>query len=664
MRFALGVEYDGGRFSGWQRLSTAGTQVADGSLQTALEMALSKVAAGRIDTICAGRTDAGVHARCQVVHFDTGRARTPRAAAGRQQPPAGGVAVRWCAAGRRRFQRALRGARTTLPLPHPQSRARAPGMDRDYLTWERHAAGRRRHAPRGAGAASASTISARSAPCNARRRMRGRDLHEIRCAATTTRWWSRCRPTPSCTTWCATSSAALLLVGRGERPSRLDRANCWQAATAAWPGRPRRPAGLLFLGPRYPRQWRLPQDVCSELRSIAEGPTTEARAVPYPHQVLWPDPPRRRAPGRRVGRGRDGLRVRRAPARAGSSLDQAAAPAPGAAAAGGRGGPVHGQPRPARSRDAIAHAAADPAAVPRQRGRCVLPALRPAVPEGTVPMGQGAADAALARKRYPSAQPASCWTAMRPAQPGGSGERVRLDHHPARLSRPVLLAGGLAPDNVCAAIRAARAVRRGRVERHRKRAGHQGRRKNAAASWRRLDVQTAEWPTATSDDMPNAADIASISARIRTRAGHFGRYGGRVRRRDPDRRRWQNWRPPTTQYSDDPAVPRRTRATTTRHYVGRPEPDLPRGAPQPRNVGGARILLKREDLNHTGAHKINNTIGQGLLASAWARPASSPRPAPASTAWPAPPWPRAWAWNAWSTWAPPTSSARRSTCSA
>jgi tryptophan synthase beta chain len=50
------------------------------------------------------------------------------------------------------------------------------------------------------------------------------------------------------------------------------------------------------------------------------------------------------------------------------------------------------------------------------------------------------------------------------------------------------------------------------------------------------------------------------------------------------------------------------------HYVGRPSP-IYFAERLTREVGGARILLKREDLNHTGAHKINNTIGQALLAS-------------------------------------------------
>jgi len=50
-----------------------------------------------------------------------------------------------------------------------------------------------------------------------------------------------------------------------------------------------------------------------------------------------------------------------------------------------------------------------------------------------------------------------------------------------------------------------------------------------------------------------------------------------------------------------------------RQYVGRPNP-LYFAEKLTRRLGGARIYLKREDLNHTGAHKINNTIGQGLLA--------------------------------------------------
>lgn len=65
-RIALGVEYKGARYRGWQRQE-------DGvpSVQGALEKALSKVADEPISLMCAGRTDAAVHASGQVVHFDT-----------------------------------------------------------------------------------------------------------------------------------------------------------------------------------------------------------------------------------------------------------------------------------------------------------------------------------------------------------------------------------------------------------------------------------------------------------------------------------------------------------------------------------------------------------------------------------------------------------------
>jgi tryptophan synthase beta chain len=56
-----------------------------------------------------------------------------------------------------------------------------------------------------------------------------------------------------------------------------------------------------------------------------------------------------------------------------------------------------------------------------------------------------------------------------------------------------------------------------------------------------------------------------------------------------------------------------------KHYVGRPSP-IYHAERLSAHVGGARILLKREDLNHTGAHKINNTIGQALLASRMGKP--------------------------------------------
>lgn len=60
---------------------------------------------------------------------------------------------------------------------------------------------------------------------------------------------------------------------------------------------------------------------------------------------------------------------------------------------------------------------------------------------------------------------------------------------------------------------------------------------------------------------------------------------------------------------------------------------------------GTKIYLKREDLNHTGAHKINNVIGQILLAKRMGKKKSLPRPEPVSTAWPPPPERPSSVWN-------------------
>lgn len=100
-------------------------------------------------------------------------------------------------------------------------------------------------------------------------------------------------------------------------------------------------------------------------------------------------------------------------------------------------------------------------------------------------------------------------------------------------------------------------------------------------------------------------------------SGHFGRFGGvfvgetlmaaveeldqvyRKLSKDPE-----FWR----DYDND-----------MKHYVGRPSP-LYFAERLTKHAGGARIILKREDLNHTGAHKINNTIGQALLAKYMGKP--------------------------------------------
>src|SRR5438270_8593755 len=92
--------------------------------------------------------------------------------------------------------------------------------------------------------------------------------------------------------------------------------------------------------------------------------------------------------------------------------------------------------------------------------------------------------------------------------------------------------------------------------------------------------------------------------------GRFGPYGGRY---VPETLMFA-LRQLTEQYEkarDDPEFKRQFHGYL-RHYVGRPTP-LYFAERLTREAGGARVFLKREDLNHTGAHKINNCVGQALL---------------------------------------------------
>jgi tRNA pseudouridine38-40 synthase len=89
-RVAALIEYDGTDYAGWQ------SQTHAASIQDAVQAALSFVAGHPIVAICAGRTDAGVHAVGQVIHFDTHAARTPRAwVLGANTKLAPSVALQW-----------------------------------------------------------------------------------------------------------------------------------------------------------------------------------------------------------------------------------------------------------------------------------------------------------------------------------------------------------------------------------------------------------------------------------------------------------------------------------------------------------------------------------------------------------------------------------------
>ncbi|WP_417283345.1 tryptophan synthase subunit beta [Comamonas sp.] len=99
--------------------------------------------------------------------------------------------------------------------------------------------------------------------------------------------------------------------------------------------------------------------------------------------------------------------------------------------------------------------------------------------------------------------------------------------------------------------------------------------------------------------------------------GHFGRYGGSFAS-ETLTHALVELREAYAKYQNDPAFIAEFQSELA-HYVGRPSP-VYHASRMSREMGGAQIYLKREDLNHTGAHKINNVIGQAMLAKRMGKP--------------------------------------------
>ena len=93
--------------------------------------------------------------------------------------------------------------------------------------------------------------------------------------------------------------------------------------------------------------------------------------------------------------------------------------------------------------------------------------------------------------------------------------------------------------------------------------------------------------------------------------GHFGPYGG-IYVAETLMGALEELKAAYEKYRDDPEFVAEFERDL-KYYVGRPSP-IYHAERLSAHLGGAQIYLKREDLNHTGAHKINNTIGQALLA--------------------------------------------------
>lgn len=258
MRYALGVEYDGSGLFGWQRLGKPGTQAAP-TVQQMLEEALSSVANAPVGTVCAGRTDAGVHARCQVVHFDSDAAREPRGwmlGATSRLPPA--VCVRWCVTVADDFS-ARFSARSRRYRYSILNRPMRPALGRQYLSWVRHpldADAMHRGAQVLLGGQDFSAF--RTVHCQAPHARR--ELQRIAVLRDGEYVHVDVQANAFLHHMVRNIVGSLLLVGRGERPEPwIAELLAGRDRTLAGPTAP--PGGLVFVGPLYPTGCGLPEEV-------------------------------------------------------------------------------------------------------------------------------------------------------------------------------------------------------------------------------------------------------------------------------------------------------------------------------------------------------------------------------------------------------------------
>jgi len=254
MRIALGIEYDGTDFCGWQRLKS------DPSVQAVVEQALSRIAAHPVEICCAGRTDAGVHGRCQVVHFDTPSQRDMRGwVLGACSNLPHSVAVLWAQPVAAEFH-ARFSARSRRYRYRILNRPVRAALDARYVTWERLPLDAERMHEAAQALLGEHDFSAfRALSCQAahpRRTVLRVDVrrdgkHVIVDIEANAFLHHMVR----------NIVGSLLLIGRGERPV------AWIGELLAGADRllagPTAPAsGLTFIGPRYETHWGLPAEVC------------------------------------------------------------------------------------------------------------------------------------------------------------------------------------------------------------------------------------------------------------------------------------------------------------------------------------------------------------------------------------------------------------------
>lgn len=272
-RFALGLEYDGSGFAGWQS-----QQHATG-IQSVVEAALSAVADHPVAAHAAGRTDAGVHAAIQVVHFDTSAARTERGwTLGANTHLPASVSALWSRTVPDSFHARYSALARTYRYVILNRLSRAALMH-ERVCWVRYALDHERmHAAAQALVGEHDFSSFRDAECQSRTPVRRLEAIRVERSA-------------DVVTMTVTANAflhhmvrniagVLIAIGRGERAVEwcgevLDARDRRRAGVNA------PPSGLYFAGIRYPSELRLPSEL-AEFHPLAMVPLLPSPGSPRP----------------------------------------------------------------------------------------------------------------------------------------------------------------------------------------------------------------------------------------------------------------------------------------------------------------------------------------------------------------------------------------------
>lgn len=250
MRKAFGVEYDGSAFFGWQ------LQRQEPTVQGCLEAAFARVADHPLRITCCGRTDTGVHALCQVAHFDTQAQRSERSwvlGVNSHLPP--GISVLWLREVDNSFHARFSAYARTYRY-RILNRWVRPALEAKRVSWcHQPLNAERMHRAAQALVGEYDFSAFRAASCQARHALR--EVYEITVARVNEEVRIEITANGFLYHMVRNIAGSLMMVGREEKPAAWieellrGRDRKLAAATAS-------AEGLYFVGARYPAQYWLP----------------------------------------------------------------------------------------------------------------------------------------------------------------------------------------------------------------------------------------------------------------------------------------------------------------------------------------------------------------------------------------------------------------------